>query len=131
MKKIILITLLLAAFGAYAQDATDSIPDWVSKPPASSKMFYSVGIGKSRMMDIAERKAILDANIKLAEQVEPAKVEKIKRTSKSADGRTTEEIIQREIVNAILSDVRILKRFSFQKDEEYTVYVLVEMKKKR
>jgi len=130
MKKLVLITLLFVAIGASAQTATDSIPEWVNKPPVSSRMFYGVGVGKSRMMDVAEKKAILDANLKLAEQVEPAKVKKIKKTTKSADGRTIEETIQREVISTILSDVRVIKRASFQNDEEYTVYVLVEMKKK-
>jgi hypothetical protein len=131
MKKLTFIVLLLNTIGVYAQNANDSIPEWVNKPPTSSKMFYGVGVGKSRMMDIAEKKALLDANIKLAEQVEPVKVEKIKKSSKSADGRTTEEIIQREVVDVSLSGVSTIKRYSFQKDDEYTVYVLVQMKRKK
>lgn len=130
MKKILLFTFLLTTFGSFAQSSADSIPDWVNNPPKSKKFFYSVGVGKSAMIDVAERKAILDANIKLAEMVEPAKVEKIRKNRQSSGGATIEETIQREVVSVVLQGVSTIKRASFQKDDMYIVYVLVEMKKK-
>ena len=131
MKKTLLIAFLFAAFSANAQDFVDSIPEWYNNPPVSTKVFYGVGAGTSRGMDIAEQKAILQGNVSLAEQAEPAKVKEIKNTSKSTGGKTSEEVIQQKIVEANLKDVKLVKKVYMQNGDTFTVYVLLEMKKKR
>ncbi|MHC1705864.1 MAG: LPP20 family lipoprotein [Tenuifilaceae bacterium] len=131
MKNILVVTLLLAVITANAQQTSNSVPDWYGNPPVSNKKFYGVGVGTSKSMEIAEKKAKLEANLQLAEQVEPAKVKEIKTKTKSADGKIIEETIIREIVNTSLSGVTQVKKVVTQKDDLYTIYVLVEMKKKR
>jgi len=131
MKNILVVTLMLAVITANAQQTSDSVPDWFGKPPVSNKKFYGVGVGTSKSMEIAEKKAKLEANLQLAEQVEPAKVKEIKTKTKSADGKIIEETIIREIVNTSLSGVTQVKKVVTQKDDLYIIYVMLEMKKKR
>jgi hypothetical protein len=129
MKRILLFALLLAAMNTIAQEATDSIPDWFKNPPTSSRKFYGAGEGTSMSLDIAEKKAMLNANLRLAEQVKPPKVKEIKSTTKRVDGSNKEEIIQRTIVEAKLKGVTIINKSVTQKGDMYVVYILVEMKK--
>ncbi len=131
MKKLLFIACLLVAISSSAQDFVDSTPKWFKNPPTSSKKFYGVGEGKSMSMSIADQKAMLSANLQIAEQVEPAKVKDIKTKSISVDGKISEEIIQREIVNVNLSDVRVVKKAYMQTGDTFTVYVLLEMKKRK
>jgi len=131
MKKLLFIACLLVAISSSAQDFVDSIPTWFNNPPTSSKKFYGVGEGKSRSMGIADQKAMLSANLQIAEQVEPAKVKDIKTKSTSVDGKISEEIIQREILNVNLTDVRVVKKAYMQSGDMITVYVLLEMKKRK
>lgn len=131
MRNLLFIACLLVAISSTAQDFVDSIPAWFNNPPTSSKKFYGVGEGKSRSMGIADSKAMLSANLQIAEQVEPAKVKEIRTKSTSADGKINEEIIQREILNVNLSDVRVVKKAYMQTGDTFIVYVLLEMKKKR
>jgi len=131
MKNLLFIACLLVAISSSAQDFVDSIPTWFNNPPTSSKKFYGVGEGKSRSMGIADSKAMLNANLQIAEQAEPAKVKEIRTKSTSVDGKVSEEIIKREILNVNLSDVRVIKKAYMQVGDTFTVYVLLEMKKKK
>ena len=131
MRNLLFIACLLVAISSSAQDFVDSIPTWFNNPPTSSKKFYGVGEGKSRSMGIADQKAMLSANLQIAEQVEPAKVKEIRTKSTSVDGKISEEIIQREILNVNLSDVRVIKKAYMQAGDTFTVYVLLEMKKRK
>jgi hypothetical protein len=129
MKKTLLFILLIAAINSIAQEATDSIPSWFKNPPTSSRKYYGVGEGLSINLSIAEQKAILYANLRLAEQVKPAKVKEIKSKSKMADGSIKEETIQRTVTEANLRGVTIIKKSVVQKGDKYIVYIMVEMKK--
>lgn len=145
MKKLIFITFLLASMSTTAQEATNSttqevtdtitqevnssIPDWFNNPPTSSRKFYGVGEGISMYLDIAEKKAMMSANLQLAEQVRPPKVKEIKSTTKRVDGSDEEATIHRTIVEAKLKGVTIINKSVVQKGDKYIVYVLVEMKK--
>jgi len=131
MRKALLITFLFATISSIAQDFVDAIPEWYNNPPVSTQKYYGVGTGTSRSLEIAEQKAILQGNVSIAEQAEPVKVKEIKNTVKSKDGRTNEETIQQKIVEAKLIDVTVVKKAYMQKGDTFTVYVLVEMKKKR
>ncbi len=129
MKRIILLALILSAFSGIAQEATDSIPDWFSNPPKSSRKFYGVGEGVSNFLDIAERKAMMNANLQLAEQVSTSKKKEIKTKTKTVSGKDNEATIQRTIVEAKLKGVTIIKKFVIQRGDNYYVYILAEMKK--
>lgn len=131
MKKILFIAMLFTAIGANAQDQVVSTPKWYSNPPVSSKKFYGVGEGTSMSMDIAEKKAMLSANLQIAEQAEPASIKEIEKTSVSADGKIRKEKIQRKVVKAELTRVKVVKKTYIQNGDKYTVYVMLEMKKKR
>lgn len=129
MKKLLFIALVLSTFSGLAQEATDSIPEWYSNPPKSSRKFYGVGEGVSNFLDIAEKKAMLNANLRLAEQVNTPKKKEIKNKTKTVTGQDNEETIQRTIVEAKLKGVTIIKKSVIQKSDKYYVYVLAEMKK--
>lgn len=129
MKKILLFLLLFAAIDAIAQEATDSIPDWFKNPPTSSRKFYGAGEGNSPYLDIAEKKAMLNANLRLAEQVNKPKTKEIKNKTKTVTGQDNEQTIQRTVVEAKLKGVTVIKKAVLQKGDKYIVYVLVEMKK--
>lgn len=129
MKKIFFITLLLAAMSTTAQEATDSIPNWFSNPPTSSKKFYGTGEGRAAYLDVAEKKAMLNANLQLAEQVDKPKVKEIKNKTKTVTGQDNETTIQRTIVEAKLKGVKVINKYVTQKGDMYIVYILVEMKR--
>lgn len=129
MKRILLLALILSSFSGIAQEATDSIPDWFSNPPKSSKKFYGTGKGVSNFLDIAEKKAIMNANLKLAEQVSTPKKKEIKNKTKTVSGQDNEATIQRTITEAKLKGVTIIKKAVVQRDDKYYVYILSEMKK--
>ena len=145
MKKLLFITFLLASMGTTAQEATNSttqevtdtiaqeanisIPDWFKNPPTSFRKFYGAGEGISMYLDIAEKKAMMSANLQLAEQVRPPKVKEIKSTTKRVDGSDDESIIHRTIVEAKLKGVTVINKSVVQRGNKYIVYVLVEMKK--
>lgn len=129
MKKTLLFSLLFVAMNSIAQEATDSIPTWFSNPPTSSKKFYGAGEGTSLYLDIAEKKAMLNANLRLAEQVNQPKTKEIKNKTKTVSGQDNEQTIQRTILEAKLKGVTIIKKAVVQKGDKYIVYLLVEMKK--
>lgn len=131
MKKVILIALILVGATTNAQNFVDAAPEWFNNPPTSNKKFYGVGLGMSKSMEIAESKATMQANLHLAEQVVPPKTREEKLSYKSKDGKISEETIQRKIVEAQLTDVVIVKKAFMQDGDNYLVYVLVEMKKKK
>lgn len=131
MKRTIFITLMMIAITASAQRQTSSIPDWYSNPPTSNKKFYGVGAGTSKSLEIAEQKARLEANVKLAEQVNPPKTEEFETNTTNADGKPQKGTVQRKAVEAQLSGVKIVKKEVTQSGDEYTIYVMLEMKKKK
>lgn len=129
MKNILLITFLLIAMSTAAQETTDSIPDWFKNPPTSSKKLYGAGEGTSPYLDIAEKKAMLNANLRLAEQVNQPKTKEIKNKTKTVSGQDNETTIQRTILEAKLKGVTVIKKQVVQSGDKYIVYLLVEMKK--
>lgn len=131
MKWSSLLIFLFFATVANAQYFSNEIPEWFNNPPQSKKYFYGVGKGESRTIEVAEQKALLEAKACIAEQAEPAKVKEVKKISKSKGGKTNEELIQQKVVNAELTDVKVLKKIFMQNGNEYTAYVLIEMKKKK
>lgn len=131
MRRIFFITLIFLSISSIAQENVDKKPDWFNNPPVSTKKFYGVGEGTSSRIDIAEQKAIIAANLQIAEQVNPPKVQDIKTTTKKVNGKDNEKIIYRETVKSQLKGVTVVKKVSFQKDSTFIVYVLVEMKKKQ
>lgn len=123
--------LFLVSASAYAQDFVNAFPEWYNNPPQTKKHFYGVGKGESRTIEIAEQKALLEAKASIAEQVEPAKVKEIKKTTKAKGGKINEEIIQQKVIEVELSDVKVLKKVFMQKGDGYTAFILLEMKKKK
>lgn len=129
MKKFLFIAILISSFGCNAQEANDSIPEWFSNPPTSSRKFYGAGEGVSNYLDIAEKKAIMNANLRLAEQVNTPKKKEIKSKTKTVSGQDNESTIQRTILEAKLKGVTVIKKSVIQKGDKYYVYILSEMKK--
>lgn len=131
MKKLYILLLAIVSSSIYAQDFVDAVPEWYNNPPQSRKNFYGVGKGESGTIEIAEQKALLEAKACIAEQVQPAKVKEIKKTTKTKGGKINEEFTQQKVVEAELTDVKVLKKVFMQKREGYIAYVLLEMKKKK
>ncbi len=131
MKKIALILLTLAAFAVTAQEFSKSIPDWYNNPPKSNKKYYGAGVGTSKAIDIAESKAMLDAKTNIAEQVGKVKYSNKKITTKVGVNDKQEETFQSKQIEAELSDVGLVKKAIMHEGDNYTVYVLCEMKKKK
>jgi hypothetical protein len=133
MKTISLIVLLLFPVLTQSQPFTKNVPKWVDNPPKDPKKFYAVGIGTSSNAQIAERIAVLNANSKLAELVEPAvititsKIDSVVRGNKVYIEKIT---VMRKSVVATLHNTRIVQRANSVKNGIYTVYVLKEMYRK-
>mgnify|MGYP003583263223 FL=1 len=164
MEKLMFISLLLLFVGVQAQEDGVSAPSWYKNPPKSGKKYYGAGVGTSKSLEVAEKKALLDANTSLAEQSGKIKIEennssnayckqatvaeesnvrtkKNKHTydvevSSEQSGDTSNQGLNNGQANsytktivAKLSNVRLLKKEVIQDGENYTVYVLVEMKR--
>lgn len=133
MKKIIFIIIILTPFLLMCQFAESQTPGWVNNPPSKRGMFVAVGNGSSTSASIAERKAVLDAHINLAKQVEPEITTVTTRLAGDLRNKSTLEPrvkIIRKTVTANLQDVRTIKKHSTERKGIHTVYVLVEMPKK-
>ncbi len=132
MKKIVFIIFLLFPITLFAQ-TNSQLPDWINNPPSSRSKFYAVGKGSSRDAQIAERKADLEAKVKLAELVEPAVVTFTTRIDSIVRGNQLliERVsVIRRSVNAQLLNVQIVKRHVQNDDGLHTVYLLVTMPRK-
>ncbi|MFO8021414.1 MAG: LPP20 family lipoprotein [Perlabentimonas sp.] len=128
MKRIAWIIVILAPYLSQCQD----LPLWVNSPPESSSKYYAVGGGTSVSADISERKARLDANVKLAEQVEPvvettvSRIDSVVRGNEVLVERVT---IIRKKVMATLQNVTETEKVTLENNGKYTTYVLLSMPK--
>lgn len=131
MKKLILLAFILVSIGVNAQNFVNTIPDWYENPPKSTKKYFGAGVGTSKAADIAESKAILDAKTKIAEQVGTVKIDDKKVSTNIGVKGKQEETFQTKTIEAKLTDVRVIKKAIMQDGENYTVYVLMEMKRRK
>lgn len=119
MNRLLSFILLMFATTATAQVDVASIPDWYNNPPTSARKIYAAGTATGLTVDVAEKKATMDAKIQLARQVG-----QVKYLSKDGDKLTT------EVVKAELRDVRVERKKVISIDNSHTVFVLVSMKKR-
>ena len=132
MKKIAFIIIILAPFLLMCQLAKSQTPSWVNNPPSKRGMFVAVGNGSSTSASIAERKAVLDAQVNLAKQAEPEITTVTTRLANDLRNKSTLEPrvkVIRKTVTANLQDVRTIKKHTAERKGIHTVYVLVEMPK--
>ena len=129
MKRILI--LLLVAYPYFSQ--SQNLPSWVKNPPTESNTIYAVGKGTSSNAETAERKARLDANVGLAEQVSPAVITvttRLESTVRRNKALTEKVKVVRKTVTANLQDVSIVKKFTFEDKDIHTAYILLEMPRK-
>lgn len=117
---------------ASAQLFGDRLPSWIQNPPKSNTSFFAIGKGTSSNLDVAERKARLDANVGLAKQVEPVVETTTSRLAKSL--RNNKVILQkiqvvRKTVVANLHDTKTVEKHKSENNGSHTVFILVEMPK--
>lgn len=130
MKKILLLAIItLVTFGCASnsdkenakqeqanknqlQEVDPNAPDWYNNPPTSDTLVFGVGVGTSRDMSIAERKAIMQANLNLAEQITQPIVD---------ENKTSTE--------ATLSNISIVQKVWKKEGAQHNVYILISMKK--
>jgi predicted transcriptional regulator len=133
MKRILALIIILLPIFTSGQILGKRTPDWVKNTPKSSENYYAVGEGSSATLDVAERKARLNANVKLAEQVGPVvKTETTRFENVVRNNKLLKEKVytMRKTVVASLHDTRIVEQYSKEKNGVHTVYLLVEMPKK-
>jgi len=133
MKRIIALVIVALPISAYSQLFGQRTPGWVKNPPKSETSFYAVGQGSSPTLDVAERKARLNAGVVLAEQVEPAiesettRLETVVRNNKVLKEKI--HVIRKTLV-ATLHDTRVIEKHATERNGTHTVYILVEMPRK-
>jgi len=120
MIRIVTVALVFLVTTVRAQVNADAVPEWYNKPPVSARRFYAAGTAVASTLELAEKKAAMDAEIQLARQVGQVKYH-------STNGKNTTT----EVVKAELRDVRIERKKVISNGNTHTVYVLVSMKKKR
>jgi hypothetical protein len=133
MKKILLYSILLLPLTVQCQNSLNTTPKWVNNPPKSKDKIYAVGVGTSSSPDVAERKAIMDANVNLAENVRPAVVTITSHIDSIIQGNEIliERVnIIRKKVEATLQNTQLINKTVLEEKGKYKVYVLVEMPKK-
>jgi len=111
------------------------IPDWYQSPPASSEtIMYSRGNGISSDLDNSEQRAVENALIKLAQQLNNRINRKVNIMAKEAgvDGdlvlkRETERITSIVIKDASIRGYRIYEtKMAPISDGKYTTFILIE-----
>lgn len=129
MKRILIFVMVAIPILSCGQ----SVPGWVKNPPKSNDKIYAVGVGTSGNAEIAERKAKMEANVNLAEQLETAvvsvttKFEPVVRRNKAL----TEKVkVVRKTVVATLQDTQVSQKFATEENGIHKVYVLMEMPRK-
>lgn len=65
MNRLITFVLLMFSTAAMAQVDVESIPDWYNNPPSSARKIYAAGTATAPTLDVAEKKATMDAKIQL------------------------------------------------------------------
>ena len=128
----VLFFCLSIPFIAEAQPFVRFTPRWYRKPPQEQGRVFGVGEGSSSNQDVARRKAVLNANVQIAEQVETVlrtvtvKVDSIIKDDKVLIERVTNV---RTSVKAELKGTSI-EQIAYKKNRNgYTAYVLVAMDK--
>lgn len=91
-----------------------SAPAWYNHPPTSDSLFYGVGVGESLDWSTAERKAIMEAQVQLAEQI---------NDPKTVGNTTTTE--------ATLYDVTVVQKIGKNKGDKHQIYVMLSTKKEQ
>ena len=132
-KKIILIAFLTIPMLSNCQNVGNRAPKWIKKTPKSNSKIFAVGKASSASADIAYRKALLDANKNLAQQVEPVvNTKTTKIISAVENGKVVKQKVDviRKKVSATLSGVSEIDKYQTQADNEFTVFVLLSMPKK-
>ena len=111
------------------------IPDWYQSPPASSEtVLYSRGNGISADLDNSEQRAIENALIKLAQQLNNRINRKVNIMAKEAgvDGdlvlkRETERITSIVIKDASIKGYKVYKtKMAPLSDGKYTTFIMIE-----
>ena len=130
MKRVIIGIFFIIPFVAQCQNGVNNPPEWVKNPPTSKENIYGVGFGTSTNRDIAERKAIMDANVNLAEKVQPAVITITSQIDSVVKNNVVLiEKVQtvRKKVQATLENTNIKERAVFEDNGRISVYVLIEM----
>ncbi|QKG80544.1 hypothetical protein [Tenuifilum thalassicum] len=120
MKKFLLPALLLLfTVACMAQVDVNQIPKWYNEPPKSIWKIYASGTATAPTVEIAEKKATIDAKVQLARKVGSVEYK-----------RKNKEVIASEVVKAELRDVKVERKMTISNQKMHTVFVLVSMKKK-
>ena len=127
---LLLLPLLLSATLLYSQPYVWITPRWYRNPPEEQGKIVGVGRGTSSNKEVALRKAIMDANIQIAKQVQPALTSIASRLDTLARGN--EMVLQRitlvrTTVQAELTNTRIVRRAFKRANGGYIAFVLIEM----
>jgi hypothetical protein len=102
-----------------AQVNVNQIPKWYNEPPKSIWKIYAAGTATAPTVEIAEKKATIDAKVQLARRVGSVEYK-----------RKGEEGVASEVVKAELRNVKIERKRIVSNQKMHTVFVLVSMKKK-
>lgn len=119
MKKLLSLVFVVIVFAAKAQVEVSAIPEWYDNPPSSSRKLYAAGTATAPSLEVAEKKAMMDAKSQLARQVG-----QVKYISRDGEKITT------EVVKAELRNVRVERKKVISSSSSHTVFLLVSMKKK-
>ncbi|MDY0348291.1 MAG: LPP20 family lipoprotein [Tenuifilaceae bacterium] len=133
MKRIIFVIIVLTPLLLMCRVAGSQTPDWINNPPSKRGFFVATGVGSSANISVAQQKALLDAHVNLAKQVEPEVTTETTRLANALNrksGLKPQVKVIRKSVTANLEDVRTVEKYTSESKGIHTVYVLVEMPKK-
>lgn len=114
-----------------AQETLDMLPGWVlSLPKSDTEGVYGVGIGESRKLDIAMKKASLNAQYELAKGFNQKLSGSEQNYTQDGQSGTTEQFTQ--LIDNIVSQVPVqgvepIEQKAVALDGKYTVYKLVRL----
>jgi len=125
-----LFLLVMISTLTYSQNFVKTTPKWYTNPPKERGKIIGVGSGSSADIEVAESKAIMNAKVQLAKQVEPVirktytKIDSVAKGDKIIAEKVT---VVTEAVKAELNGSVIVEKAFKRKKGHYTAYVLVKM----
>lgn len=148
MKKIITMTMVLVLAGCSStpsvvkrmnevdeytkeriEDSIDDVPDWFMEPPENhANVVFVTGTGLSNSMTMARNKAMLDAQVQLADQVHALVSSHTKQRNLEANGDgaiNMDQVVKKLVAEANLAGYSVEKKELMRDGRKYRFYVLL------
>ena len=109
-----------------ATEVLEQAPEWYTILPEDEEYIYAIGVAKSRRANIASEKAVMKAQVSLAEKLK--ELELISDTEESEQSLGADSDPADGNLSVMLQDVMIKEKKQFKSGKLWYSFVLLEMK---